>query len=419
MSKSVHIGSRSSTCSYDIYQYMKPEIVYIPLQSKSGLKYDCLVKDGDYVYKGQEIAVNSEYDFPIHSSVSGIVKIPCMKMTSLGKSTECIGIFNDFKEKYRRNKMTSKDLSNYKREDFIDDLRINGISGLSSDFPTYVKFKGDNLKYLIVNGSECFPYVSCDKTLMYNYAELLLETIDNIMTIMKIKKAVVVLLETDRGSLDEFNKYIHTYPNISISLIKDRYPNGWERNVIYDTFSISYHEYPSERGIILCNVATIYAIYEMLKYNRVTTSRIVTISGPGVKKKMNVMVKIGSLASDVISSVNGYKKIKNPLFVVGDLMRGSSFPMDEVVITKDVNAIFVIPDNFEKSSPCIKCGKCIDICPSNILPVIIMENIDRVDRLARLDTTKCISCGLCSFVCPAKIEVLEYVKRAREKVSQR
>lgn len=418
MNKPLKISSYDKI-DYDIKMYTKPEFVYIPLENKNGNTYKYLVKEGEYVYKGGVVAVTND-DFPVHSSVSGYVVCGSNKIISSGKKIKCVVIQNDFKEKYEKSKLKKKDISKYSKESFINDLKENGISGLGgADYPTFLKYDIDNIKCLIVNGVECEPFVSCDKAVMYNYAECILEAIDSILEIMKIPRAIIAVMSNDFKSIKMFNKYIKTYPNISLAFVDNAFPNGWERLVVRNTLGIEYDRYPSEKGIIVNNVSTIYAIYEMFKYNRPLTERVITITGPGVKKKRNVKVKIGALASEIINNLDGYRNIKNPLFIVGGPMMGKSVPTDDVVITKDVTSLLVISDNFEKNLPCIKCGKCTYVCPSNIMPVLIMNNIDNVDNLKKLECNKCIGCGLCSYICPSKIEVREFVNIAKEKVNHR
>lgn len=419
MNKPLKINS-SYKIDYNIDTTFKPELVYIPLENRYGNTYKYLVKEGDYVYKGQVVAINKYHNFPIHSSVSGYAVCGSNKIISNGKKIKCVVIENDFKEKYEKSKLKKKDISKYTKEMFIDDLRENGISGLGgADYPTFLKYSIDNIKCLIVNAVECEPFVSCDKVVVANHADNILEAIDNILDIMKIPRAIIAISNNDVKSIRMFNKYIKTYPNISLSLVEDAFPNGWERLVIRNTLGIEYDRYPSDKGIIVNNVSTIYAIYEMFKYNRPLTERVITITGTGIKKRKNVKVKIGSLASDVINEIDEYKNIKKPLFVVGGPMMGKSMPYDDVVITKDVTSILVIDDNFEKNLPCIKCGKCTMVCPVNIMPVLIMENINNIDNLNKLKCNKCIGCGLCSYICPSKIEVREFVNIAKEKVNNK
>ena len=384
MNKPVHISSNNKI-SYDIEKYTKPEEIYVPLENKNGVTYKHLVKEGDYIYKGGVVAVNEKIGFPIHSSVSGYAAFGSTKTINSGKKIKCVVIKNDFKEKYEKSKLKKKNIKTYTKEDFIEALRTNGITGLGgSDFPTFIKYNTDNIKYLLVNAVECEPFISCDKAVIHNYGENILEAVDNIMEIMDIPKAYIVMKETNTDSIKNINKYIKTYPKIKVHLVKDAYPNGWERLVVRNTLGIEYDKYPSEKGIIVSNLSTIYAIYEMLEYNRPLTERVITITGPGIKKSRNVKVKIGALASDVIAEIDGYKNIKNPLFIVGGPMMGNSLPTDEVIITKDVNCLLVIEDHFEKNLPCIKCGKCMEVCPVGIYPVLIMENRDKQKELKKL-----------------------------------
>ena len=410
----VHIDS---DILYKIDNYLKPELVYIPLENKNEVEYKHLVKGGDYVHKGQVIAIDEKINFPIHSSVSGYALVGDTKTINNGKKIKCVVIENDFKEKYEKSKVVTK--KEYTREEFINALRENGITGLGgSDFPTFLKYDNDNTKYLLVNGVECEPFVSCDKALMKNSAEEILEAVDKIMTIMNLKKSYIVVKEDSTKVINAFTKHIGTYPNISIYSTMDFYPNGWERLVVKNTLGISYDKYPSEKGIIVSNVSTIYAIYEMLKENKSLCERIVTISGNGIKKKCNVKVKIGTLASDIIDGFNEYKKIKNPIFIAGGPMMGNSLPSDDMFITSYFYSIFFISDFDSKLLPCIKCGKCTRVCPSGLAPVLIMTSINDKNKLKCLDTSKCIECGLCSYVCPSKIEVREFVREAKKKVNE-
>lgn len=416
MNKPVHISSNDKV-NYDIEMYTKPEEIYVPLESKTGVTYRHLVKKGDYIYKGSVVAVNEDIDFPIHCSVSGYAAFGSNKLIGNGKKVKCVVVKNDFKEKYEKSKLKKKDISLYTKESFIEALRINGITGLGgSDFPAFIKYNTENIKCLLVNAVECEPFISCDKAVIHNYSESILECIDNIMEIMNIPIGYIVVKETNTESIKMINKYIKTYPNIKLSLVKDAYPNGWERLVVKNVLGIEYDRYPSEKGIIVSNVSTIYAIYEMLEYNRPLTERVITITGPGIKNKKNVKVKIGALASEVIKGIDGYKNIKNPLFIAGGPMMGNSLPTDEVIITKDINCLLVIEDHLEKNLPCIRCGKCMEVCPVGIYPVMIMENRDNIKKVKELNPSKCIECGLCSFTCPSKIEVREFVRIAKEKV---
>ncbi len=412
----IHLNNNIDT--HKIYEYIKPQLIYVPLENKSGITYKHLVKQGDYVYKGDTIAINESIDFPIHCSVSGYVINGTKKIMNNGKKIKCVAIENDFKEKYREKIGSKRNLANYTKKEFIDLLKNSGITGLGgSDFPTFLKYNTDKpINYLLVNGVECEPYISCDKAVMYNYFEEILECVDSILEIMKIKKAYIVVKENNAEAIEDFKKHIGTYPNIKLAAMPDMYPAGWERNIVEEIIGKKYKNYPTEIGVIVSNVSTIYAIYEMLKYNRPLTERIITITGPGIKKKANVKVKIGALMSDIIENIEGYNELKNPLFIAGGPMMGKSLPTDDLVVTKDLNCVLVIDEVENTTLPCINCGKCLEVCPARIMPALIMKNCQNKEKLKNLKPEKCIECGLCSYICPSKIEVREYVRIAKGKV---
>ena len=404
----------------EMLEFIKPQKIYIPLENKSGIKYKKLVNVGDYVFKGQVVAMNESIDFPIHSSVSGYVVENESNELNTGKKVECIVIENDFKEKYQDKLGSIKELSNYSKEEFIELLKTSEITGLGgSDFPTFLKYNTDSkINYLLVNGVECEPYISCDKVVMSKYMEKILEAVDAILEIMKIKKAYIVVKSSNIESQKVINKYINTYPNIKLALMPDMYPAGWERNVVEVVLHKKYDKYPVEVGAIVSNVSTIYAIYEMLKYNTPLTERIITITGTGIRKPSNIKVKIGTKLSEIIENIEGYKDIKKPIFIAGGPMMGSSLPSDNLIVTRDLNCVLVIDDIELTNYPCIKCGKCTNVCPVHLLPVMIMNNIGNEKKLKELMPQRCIECGLCSYICPSKIEVREYVRIAKGRVNK-
>ena len=233
---------------------------------------------------------------------------------------------------------------------------------------------------------------------------------------MNIPKAYIAIKETNDVIASEFKKYIGTYPNISLSFVSDGYPAGWEKNIVSEVLNITYDKYPSEKGVLVSNVSTVYAIYDMLKNNRPLTERVITITGSGIKKPQNVRVKIGALMSEIIEHIDGYKDLKNPLFIAGGPMMGKSLPTDDLLVTKDLNCVIVMENKLSYPNVCISCGKCASVCPVKLLPVLIMKNIKDDKKLKDLDPKRCIECGLCSYICPSKIEVREFVKEAKERV---
>lgn len=410
----VNIEDKKIKPNKKIIDNLKIQIIYVPLESILGYKYKMLVNVGDYVCIDDVLAENISSSFKIKSSVSGTIVGIEKKYISNGNLVDCLVIENDFKEKYRNKLGRKYDITRYSRDSFVYMLQNSGITGMGgSDYPTFLKYDtNDVINCLIVNGVECEIYSSADNAIMYHYAEEILETIDAIMEIMSIPKAYIAVNENNSLIVKTFLKYINTYPNIKIWGVMDAYPSGWERILVQNITGLQYDKNPNEIGVITNNVSTIYSIYELLKFSRPQTEKIVTISGDGVKKPGNYKVKIGTCFSELMLKIDGYSKLKNPLLVAGGAMMGKSIPSDELVITKDLNTILLINDDLVEAKQCIKCGKCSEVCPVGIMPVMIINN-KKMGNYLKLN--KCINCGLCSYVCPAKIEVCEILKLIKEK----
>ena len=409
----VSIEDRKISPSKKIIDDIKIQIIYIPLESKLGYVYKPTVKVGDYVCIDDTLGINVTTDFTLKSSVSGTIVGLEKKYISNGKLVDCLVIENDFKEKYRDKLGKKKDITKYSKDSFIYMLQNSGISGMGgSDYPTFIKYStNDKINCLIVNGVECEVLSSSDNAIMYHYPQEILEAIDAIMEIMNIDKAYIAINENNSTIIKKFLKYINTYPNIKVWGVTDAYPSGWERHLVNEITGLNYEKTPIEVGVITNNVSTIYAIYEVLKYGKPQTEKFVTIAGEGIKKPANYKVKIGTNFSEIILKTEGYNKLKNPVLVAGGKMMGKTIPSDELIITKDLNTILVLESSETKSEQCIKCGKCSEVCPVGLMPVMILDNQEQAKQL-KID--KCIGCGLCSYVCPSKIEVRELLKSIKE-----
>ena len=410
----VDIEDKKINPNKKIIDDIKIQIIYIPLESKLGYKYKLLVKVGDYVCVDDTLGKNIATDLVLKSSVSGTIVGIEKKYISSGKLVDCLVIENDFKEKYRNKLGKKKDITKYSKESFVYMLLNGGVTGMGGgDYPTFMKYDIDNkINYLIVNGVGCEIGSSADNAIMYNYADEILECMDAVMEIMGIDKGYIAVKENNSVVIKKLLKYINTYPNIKIYPVIDAYPSGWEQFLVSEITGLEYDKCMIDKSVIVNNVGTIYSMYELLKYNRPLTEKIVTISGEGIKKPGNYKVKIGTNFSELMLKTDGYKNIKNPILIAGGKMMGKSIPSDELIITKDLNTILVIENEHKKSDECIRCGKCGEVCPVGIVPAMIIDNKEKASKMG---INKCIGCGLCSYVCPAKIEVRELLEMIKEK----
>lgn len=384
--------------------YNKPKKVYIPLISGNDINITILVNKGEYVYKGSIVGKRKgNFRIPICSSVSGTVIGFEDRTCFNGEKVKCVAIENDFKEKIEIKSSVKKSINKYNKEEFLEKLRENGIIGMGgAGFPTYVKYESKKNNTLIVNAAECEPFVTADEKIALSKCEEILEAIDAIIEINNMKEAIIAIEKDNIALKNLFDNYVGTYLKIKVVQVPNFYSVGWERTLVKEITGKEYDKLPSEKGIIVNNISTIYAIYEALKYNKPLIERIITFSGD-LDHPRDILVKIGTPVKEVIEELG----VRGNVIIAGGPMMGVKV-LDDLVISANQNCVLNLNYSFTKESPCINCGRCVSVCPAKLSPVLIMKN-----NKPYLDCSKCIDCGLCSYVCPAKINVREYVRKAK------
>lgn len=401
----------------EIVEFKKPKEIYIPLICGKDTDVTVIPKIGEYVYKGSVVGNNKgNFKMFIHSSVSGKVKAIETKNHPYDKDVKCLIIENDFKEQLKEIKGIKDNIHDYSKEEFIDIVKNAGIVGMGgAGFPTYVKYDTDKkIKTLVVNAVECEPYISADYMIVKTKFKEILEAIDAIMEINKIEECIIGVKRSNKKLIKLINQYIGTYLKIKLKKVPDLYPMGWERSLIKATLDIEYDKLPIEKGIVVNNVSTIYSVYEALKTGLPIIERVITISGEGVKKPTNVLVKIGTPINELLEIFE--LQNKRMVLVTGGPMMGDSLETTDSMITKDLTALLALPILKSEETPCMRCGHCIDNCPVKICPVLIKDSYLNKNKLKTLTPEKCISCGLCSYICPARIDLRKIVNEAKLKV---
>lgn len=409
------INNKNMSITKKIKKLEPDDYIYIPLVTYNNKKCKCLVKVSDYVYKGDVIGIsNDKYDFAVYSSVSGFVKKIEQHLYIDNTLVNTIIIENDFKERERHKKGAKKRLNSYSKDNVIEILKNCGVIGMSgTGFPTYYKYGMElKIKTLLINAVEGEPYITSDFSILNEKTPEILETIDALMEIFDISECVIAVKNYNQKAIEDLTEYIGSYTNIRIESVKDIYPIGYEKSLIKYIFGENIKINPIEKGILVNNISTIYEIYQALKYQKPITERIITISGEGIKRPQNVIVKEGTLIKNIINQIGGYK-IKKGFVIVNGPMVGKTISTDEVMVTKQVFGIVVLNNNLECETDCINCGKCTNICPVRLSPIEIKNNINKKHVLAKLNPKKCINCGLCSYICPSKINLREIVDSAK------
>ena len=364
------------------------------------------------------------FDQPIHATCSGTFLGLEKHYHRNGKLTDFIKLENDFKDTLDSSVFvrTPEEIAALTKDDMVQILKDCALVGLGgSSFPTYIKFQTDKkIDLILINGIECEPYITADHRLMLEYPYRIMEAIKFAMQAFNCKHAKICIKKKYKDIKEVYNQVLKEYKDsgIELCLVGNYYPQGWEVEMIKNATGIQLNpgELPSNRGIINFNVSTMVGLYKAIKYNMPVIKRDITVTGDGINYPKNFRVRVGTSIKDLIPICGGYKNPdKEKVFILGGPMMGASVPSDDCIITKTVTSIIVLDKVDAKEEPCIRCGSCVLSCPVHLEPMQIMNAVKVLDkeRIKLLNPLKCIECGLCAYTCTSKIQVTDYVRKAK------
>ena len=295
-------------------------------------------------------------------------------------------------------------------------------------FPSSVKLslgRKNNIHTLIINAGECEPYLTCDDRLMQERAGNIIGGIRLMLRGMEAGKAMIGIEDNKPEAYRAMEQACEPFPEISIRQVPTRYPMGWDRQMLrYLTgWEIPADGRATDIGVVIHNVGTAYAVYRAVCQGRPLISRIVTVSGGAVGKRMNIEILIGTLMSEVLDYCQ-LDKAKMARLVMGGAMMGEALPVMAVPVVKATSAILALSrEDIEapEVKPCIRCSSCVTACPAGLLPLEMASRIraNKLDAAVDLGLKDCISCGCCSFVCPSNIPLVQYFKYASGELFKR
>ncbi|MFT5506412.1 MAG: electron transport complex protein RnfC, partial [Gammaproteobacteria bacterium] len=411
-----------------------PEQMVIPIRQHIGEARRLTVEVGDRVLGGQILA-ESESDFgtPIHASTSGVISAiaPWPIPHPSGASDSCVIIDVDGLDDSV--KLPPIDLNTTNSETLIERIRSAGIVGLGgAAFPTAIKLDRAQLQSiatLIINGAECEPYITCDDILMQEQADDIIRGIKILQSIIVPQKTLIAIEDNKSLAIKSMQMALNTIPLISTELvvIPTIYPSGGEKQLvqILTGLEIPQNQLAIDSGIYCQNVGTCVGITRAIKHNEALISRIVTLSGDGIKRPGNWLTRLGTPISHLIHQAGGYQsKTAEPLnLIMGGPMMGFLLASDQVPIVKAGNCILVMRDSsILQSNPqhdeCIRCGKCTEVCPAQLLPQQLYwhARVSAWERSEQYNLFDCIECGCCSAVCPSQIPLVQYYRTAKSEI---
>ena len=425
-------GEKALSTSLEIQSVPVPDQLILPIEQHVGEPAHPVVRIGEYVLKGQLIAeAHGTLGAPVHASSSGkVVAIePWPVSRRFGENAPCIVIECDGEDRAAPPAEPPAPYNTFEPASLLQMILRGGIVGLGGAvFPTGQKLMQAAtmpLEYLILNGVECEPYISCDDMLMREHAAEILGGAQILMHTLQLPTCYVVIESDKPHAIDAIGDAMGELGDARFVLkqVPTIYPSGGEDQLVQlvTNREVPSGGLPTDVGCIVQNVGTAAAIYRWICEGEPLISRVTTVTGPGVRSPMNVLARIGTTVADVIAFAGGYNEGADQLIIGGPLC-GKSVTTDRVPLVKATNCILVLARTPAPAPemPCIRCGECAMVCPVQLLPQQLywFACADNETQLRSYGLTDCIECGCCDLVCPSHIPLTADFRNAKARIQE-
>lgn len=412
---------------HPIEKYLpKGDLVY-PLSQHIGAPSVPCVKKGDTVLAGQKIADAGGFvSVPLHASVSGTVKGIEKRLNATGSMVDCIVIEND--QQYQETEFQEARLEDLTKEEILNRIKEGGVVGMGgAGFPTHVKLAPKDpskIEYILVNGAECEPYITSDYRRMIEEPEKVVKGLQVILTLFDSAKGYICIEDNKPDCIAKMKGLVKDIDRIEVKEMMTKYPQGGERTLIYAATGreINSTMLPADVGCVVDNVETVISVYKAVILGRPVNSRVVTVTGDGIKEPKNLLVLAGTDMSELVDAAGGLKG-KIAKAISGGPMMGFALYDLHVPCTKTTSAFLflehdAVSEAQEIQTACINCGRCVSVCPGHVLPARLAKLAERGDMAGfeALDGMECCECGCCSYICPAKRPLTQSIKSMRKMV---
>ena len=423
-------GRKEATAEKAIVDLAPPKELVYPLSQHIGAPAIPCVKAGDSVLMGQKIAEASGFvSSNIHSAVSGIVKSIEKRLHPNGSVMECIIIENDeLDTPVPALSQPERDYKALDAKELIAIVQDSGIVGMGgATFPTHVKLSPPpeaKIDYVIINGAECEPYLTSDYRAMLETPQEILTGLALLMQIFGLKTGYIGIENNKPEAIKVMTASAASFADAEIKIVplKTKYPQGSEKQLINAITGrkLSPGQLPWQVGCIVSNIDTAASIARAVLHHTPLMKRIVTLGGDALKNPMNYRVRIGTPFAYLLEQSGGFSAPVKKLIMGGPMM-GLAVPNQNVPVIKGTSGILAFGEKaarLDTESPCVRCAKCLYVCPMNLQPNLLdkMSRINDFDALEKLHITDCLECGSCAYVCPSKRRQVQQIKIAKVKM---
>jgi len=406
--------------------FPEPDLLVIPMSQHIGAPCKPLVKKGDLVTVGQKIGDNTGLCVPVHASVSGKVKAVENRPHTSGTLMMSVVIENDHQGTLCETvkPRSQEEVDALSPQDLMDIIREAGIVGMGgATFPTHVKLSSGlgKVDTIIVNVSECEPYIVADDLLCREYPAQMISGLKLVMKILGLKTAHIAMEDNKPTAVKALRWELDPQEGIQLDILPAKYPQGAEKQLIY---AVTGREVPSGGlpaavGCAVFNAATCKAIHDAVYEGMPLVKRIVTVSGDIVMEPKNLLVPIGVGFNDLVRAV-GHSENPYKVLSGGPMMGAAQYDL-AVPVIKGTNAVTILGKSNKyvvEQSRCIRCGKCIEVCPMGLMPVLMYKSLysGNVEEMKAQNIMDCIECGCCAYTCPACVPLVLSFKAAKHHI---
>ena len=410
------------------------EMVY-PLQQHIGKPAKPIVKKGDPVLVGQRLAEADGYvSAHIVCSCSGTVKGIEKRRTLMGQFMDCVVVDNDGQYIRAEGFGEREDVTDLTTGELLFRVQEAGIIGLGgAGFPTHVKLAPkdpSSIKYVIANGAECEPYLTCNDQLMRIHSNEIVEGMELVLRLFPNADGVICIEDNKPEAIEAMSRAASDKPRISVRTMVTKYPQGGERSLIQAVAGVDFptSKLPADVGCVVQNVGTLYAIQKAVLYGEPLYSQCFTITGEAVAEPGNYMVRVGTSYAELLEAAGGVKEgLEIRKALSGGPMMGIAIGSLDIPIQKQNNGLTLLAEDpveaaEELMTSCLRCGRCTTVCPIGLTPQLMADaaiagDYERYEK--KLYGMDCIQCGSCSFACPAKRPLTPTFKQAKAEITER
>ena len=408
-----------------------PREVIIPIGQHIGAPAVPVVAKGDLVKVGTVIAKTGGFvSANIHSSVTGkVTKIDAVYDAGGYKSPAIIiavAAEEEWEEGIDRSPELVRDCM-LSPQEITSAIAAAGVVGLGgATFPTHVKLApppGAKAELLIVNAVECEPYLTSDHQLMLTKAPEILVGVQLLMRALEVGRAVIGIEANKPDAIALMTRLAKDYPGVEVMPLKVQYPQGGEKQLIDAVLrrQVKSGALPISAGAVVQNVGTVFAVYEAVQKHKPLIERIVTVTGKHLERPANYLVRIGTPIQELITASGGLPEDTGKIIGGGPMM-GKALLSPEIPVTKGTSGVLLLPREESVRQPmraCIRCAKCVNVCPMGLNPTYLMRDVQYADweQVERGYVLDCIECGSCSYACPSHRPLLDFIRVGKQRVS--